>query len=507
VPVNTTSCVKYHLETSYHRGQLGGHPLDWANQPEVFKAYPGAAPIPLPREVVLPDIRLSSLLKKQDGALSTRVMDLHRLSAILRLTHSLTAKARQGGGSFYFRSAASAGALYPNELYAAVRNIDGLHDGLYHFSIAQHGLVLLRKGDAFLLPENRDVHSHTPGLVFFLSAIFFRSAWKYRARSYRYHLLDAGHLLENLVLALSALGEASRVSLDFDDEAVNRLLGLDEKKEVCLVQCGTAGAQPDDLNAGGPFGELDDAVKNASRVSPTETDYPEIRDIHEAGIRVRKPAKATHKMIVELGPGPSEWVRIDAPETWPEALTYKEAVFTRRSRRNYVKSPISKEALSALLEGLCASADSPFNQTLCIGFVIGRAQGYDPGFYLLDTGSHSYARVTSGAVVTDMARICLDQMWLANAAVHFVFMSHLRMVEDIWGARGYRYAMTCAGRWGERLYLMATAMDLGCCGIGAFYDQEAARLLGLNPDARLLYLVAVGPVKGDASVRIANPSV
>ncbi|MEJ2589184.1 MAG: hypothetical protein P8165_16735 [Deltaproteobacteria bacterium] len=148
MPVNTTSCVKYHLETSYHRGQLGGHPLDWANQPEVFKAYPGAAPIPLPREVVLPDIRLSSLLKKQDGALSTRVMDLHRLSTILRLTHSLTAKARQGGGSFYFRSAASAGALYPNELYAAVRNIDGLHDGLYHFSIAQHGLVLLRKGDA-----------------------------------------------------------------------------------------------------------------------------------------------------------------------------------------------------------------------------------------------------------------------------------------------------------------------------------------------------------------------
>ncbi|MEJ2025718.1 MAG: nitroreductase family protein, partial [Deltaproteobacteria bacterium] len=116
--------------------------------------------------------------------------------------------------------------------------------------------------------------------------------------------------------------------------------------------------------------------------------------------------------------------------------------------------------------------------------------------YLLDPTARSYAQVTSGASVKDMARICLDQIWLAHAAVHFVFMSQLKMVEEIWGARGYRYAMMLAGRLGERLYLMATAMGLGCCGIGAFYDPDAAHLLGLKPDARLLYLVAVGPVKG-----------
>jgi SagB-type dehydrogenase family enzyme len=95
-----------------------------------------------------------------------------------------------------------------------------------------------------------------------------------------------------------------------------------------------------------------------------------------------------------------------------------------------------------------------------------------------------------------MTRVCLDQAWLVNAAVHFVFMTNLQTLDRLWGARGYRYAMMTAGMMGERLYLVAEAMGLGCCGIGAFYDAEAAELLSLNPDSRLLYLVAVGAVKG-----------
>jgi nitroreductase len=94
-----------------------------------------------------------------------------------------------------------------------------------------------------------------------------------------------------------------------------------------------------------------------------------------------------------------------------------------------------------------------------------------------------------------MARICLDQRWLANAAVHFLFMTNLKELNELLGPRGYRYAMMTAGRLGERLYLTTAAMGLGCCGIGAFYDMEAADLLGLNNESRLLYVVAAGPVK------------
>jgi SagB-type dehydrogenase family enzyme len=99
-----------------------------------------------------------------------------------------------------------------------------------------------------------------------------------------------------------------------------------------------------------------------------------------------------------------------------------------------------------------------------------------------------------------MARICLDQIWLANAALHFLFLANLDSLEKDWGPRGYRYAMMTAGRLGERLYLIASALGLGCCGIGAFYDQEAANLLGLDEANRLLYLVAVGTIKRTASI-------
>jgi len=55
--------------------------------------------------------------------------------------------------------------------------------------------------------------------------------------------------------------------------------------------------------------------------------------------------------------------------------------------------------------------------------------------------------------------------------------------------------MMMAGSMGERLYLTASALGLGCCGIGAFYDREASELLGLNSESRALYVVATGPAK------------
>ena len=94
-----------------------------------------------------------------------------------------------------------------------------------------------------------------------------------------------------------------------------------------------------------------------------------------------------------------------------------------------------------------------------------------------------------------MAGICLDQRWLANAGALFLFMANLKALDDSCGARGYRYAMMEAGKLGQRLYLGSTALGLGCCGIGAFYDNEARSLLDLNDDSYLLYLVAVGNVK------------
>jgi nitroreductase len=170
-------------------------------------------------------------------------------------------------------------------------------------------------------------------------------------------------------------------------------------------------------------------------------------------------------------------------------------VFRRRSRRNFVKKTLSKEAMDALLQSVCRSDGSPYDQSLAVGLLVGQAEDMEPGFYLLDREREAWALACSGQLMAKSTSICLDQEWLVNAGVHFLFLANLEVLEKTWGPRGYRYAMLTAGRLGQRLYVAAEAMAMGCCGIGALYDGEAMEMLGLNRSSRLLYLVAAGHIK------------
>lgn len=488
------TCVEYHQETSYDRLAMSGHSLDWAHQPKVFKEYPGIPSLSLPKDLQMPKAKLSAILGDASAAGLAKPLDQETLSLLLLLSYTYTARSRYPEGDFFFRSAASAGALYPTEMYVATRGVKGLDDGLYHFALQSHSLDLLRKGE--VTEQNKGVGSR---ITFFLTAIFFRSAWKYRARAYRYHLMDTGHVAENLILALKASKLPFGVAYDFDDAEVNRLLGLDDQKEAALAIIDVPGGKRIYEKPKGPVSPLSESVLQASRVSAKETDYPAIRQIHEAGMHRAESMEQrvyTQKgMIHELGITPKIWTPLETMTPWPEIMDYPDAVFRRRSRRNFVKKPVSKQAISALLQSVCLSNASPHDQSVAVGFLAGAADDLEPGFYLLDPGNASWGMVSPGQFMARSASICLDQAWLVNAGVHFLFLANLEVLEKTWGPRGYRYAMLTAGRIGQRLYAAAEAMGMGCCGIGALYDGEAMEMLGLNQSSRLLYVVAVGSVK------------
>lgn len=497
------SASQYHHHSSYQRDKMTPHYLDWQNQPEVFKDYAGVIPVSLPSDRTLPDENLSSLIKGPEMGEMVEGVDVEDLSLILRLSHTLTAKARHAGGDHYFRSVASAGALYPTELYVATHSLGGLDDGLYHFAIHRHCLYPIRTQDisSQIVSLTQTQERRIPVITFFLTAIFFRSAWKYRDRSYRYHLLDTGHLLENLVLALKALRRPFNLTYDFKDAEVNKLLGLDDTKEVCLAVVHVS--SNDELSDGGgeEIAELPEGTKGASVVAAKEIDYPALREFHQAGALLISGEKTESEMLHELGVTPETWTKCIRPSTWSEIMNYSEALYRRRSRRNFVKEPINEESAGALIDALCkqdfphSTEGRPYHRSLSTGFLADQVETLEPGFYLLDTRNASVGLVTAGLFMEGMAHICLDQHWLANAAMHFLFLVNLDRLDQTWSARGYRYAMLTAGRMGQRLYMSATAMGLGCCGIGAFYDGEAKELLGLGEGARLLYVVAVGPVK------------
>ena len=499
----------YHHHTSYDRNAMTPHFLDWANVPSQLKTYPGIEVLPLPRDPILPDRNASDvLLGRCNAGNASTLSNAADLSALLALTCTVTAKVRHGGGDHPLRSVPSAGALYPTEIYAAFRGLSDLEDGLYHVSPLEHSLRCLRQGD--LLPAVGavlDLHQgRPPCLVVFLTAIFFRSAWKYRDRSYRYHLLDTGHVLESLTLALHATGLSGTVSLDFDDSGAQRLLGLDPRREVALAAMGvfegTSGQAPAEKDAA-DLPDLPTGILEASRVSGREKDYSAIRTIHEAGMKRPDPAATSAgPMFDHLGLRSNAWTSLAPPPSWPNERSYTDTLFLRRSRRNFSREPLDQNAFACLAQSLCKCAqgepaDGPgAHAAVATGFLVTQVQGMEDGLHVLDPGSERIGPVKTGAFIAPMARCSLDQAWLAGAAVHVLFMADLASLDRNWGARGYRYAMTAAGRLGHRVYLAATALGLGCCGIGAFYDQEVADLLGLDAAARLLYLVAVGPVRG-----------
>jgi SagB-type dehydrogenase family enzyme len=498
------TALQYHEYSSYERGRIGGHYLDWRNQPTVYKDYPGIDPVQLPASTPQVKGNLSAIFRGSNMDEVAHSLSIEDISLILSLTNTPTAKATYSGEDFYYRSAASAGALYPTEIYMAVRGIKGLDDGLYYFSIHRNALFPLRIDDLseYIAGLTIPLPKKLPIITFFFTAIFFRSAWKYRDRSYRYHLLDTGHVIENLTLAMKALRIPFYLSYDFDDRQLNRLLGLDHKKEVSLALAHVPGIDSVSGFRGKEIHALTASYKNASIVSKKELDYPAVGEIHgESGSVISRQGNHENEMMDKLG------VTLITREGWPvgydttDKMDYPECLFKRRSSRNFVQGVLDKEDLFPFMDIFSSESNHEsdrepiYNQSLCVGFLTNTINGMTPGLYMLDIRNKNFGLVHEGPFTDIMAHTCLDQEWLKNASTHFVFLSNIDLLDRIWGARGYRYAMLTAGRLGERIYVTATSMGLGCCGIGAFYDGEAAGLMGLNKESHLLYLVAVGKVK------------
>ncbi len=490
------SASEYHSQTSYSRHRMSGHYLDWESQPEVFKIYDGLEEVRTSPPASWPTTAQTDLFTQLGDA--SKTASFANLCLVTTLTHAVTATARHAGKDFFYRSVASAGALYPFELYMAVQGVEGLTDGLYHHSAGTLSLEKLRSGrigNALdrILPSG--VTSRE--ICFFITSIYYRSSWKYRDRAYRYCLLDSGHLLENLTQALRMAGLAFDLRYDFNDSGANEYLCVDSNREVCLALCLAGNAilqesEDDNQAIGCPHG-----LEGASRVSPSDIDYPTIREFHSSTGLI-KAVSAPDPMFDCLGLHAVESKSVGSAPKPTEILSYTEALFHRRSLRNLVCDKMTRDQFDLILNLMCQDADSSghsVDNSLVVGFSAATVESLTPGFYTLDRRNRSINLVRKGDLINEMAHICLDQMWLANCAAHFLFLTDLGALEEQYGPRGYRYAMLNAGRLGQRLYVAATALRLGCCGIGAFYDNEAANLLGLGQDGRVLYVVGIGPVK------------
>ncbi|MBN1247804.1 MAG: SagB/ThcOx family dehydrogenase, partial [Anaerolineae bacterium] len=208
---------------------------DWGVRPEATKTYPEAERVQLPSPVAAPALSAFAAIggRRSVRDYATAPMPLGDLSRLLHLAGGIT----QPGGSAGLRAAPSAGALYPIETYVIAHTVGDLAPGLYHYTVVDHALERLQSDDlrqACVRLGAMQGFLGEANAVFVLTAVFQRLRWRYHRRGYRYALLEAGHIGQNLYLAATAMGMGACAVGAFLDDGLNDLLQIDGVKEAAL---------------------------------------------------------------------------------------------------------------------------------------------------------------------------------------------------------------------------------------------------------------------------------
>lgn len=449
--------VRFHEYSSESRGKAFQRTpgIDWGDAPPSFKRYPQARHVALARGAT--GTRALSDALRGPVARNTP-MTLAELGDILQLAAGVTL--RRGGNAL--RAAPSSGALFPSELYVLARSVQGLAPGVYHFDpdLARLDLIgplapgAARAADATMV----------------LTSVFRRTGYKYRNRAYRYVTADAGHLLENLRAAGQAAGFSAVLLPRFDEAALARTLQVDGVEEGVLAV----------MELRPHSGATPPAPPPGRYVAAPVRDNPMgVTGIVHQGTSLQ--AVQQQGAVVAL------------PEAQPARAGLRDVIAARRSKRRFTEQPVPLQLLASILADMAQPAQ--LSDAVRINIVANRVAGLAPGVYRYDP-RHFLVRVREGDFASAAGAAALSQDVIADAAVVLVLSAERQpMLAE--GARGYRHGFIEAGMTGERWLLGAVARGLAACPVGAFYDDEAAALVGVDMRREwVLHFAALGYAAG-----------
>lgn len=215
-----------------------------------YKSYYRYDRTPLPRPERRGELARMLRTRRSIREFSREPVTQRELAELLGLGCGVTGAQHLGGSDYLLlRSNPSAGGLYPIEVYPIVFRGKDVAPGVYHYAPRDHALELLRAGefqDAVSQITMKQPVVQEASFVLALTALTVRNMFKYGERGYRYMLLDAGHLAENLYLMAGALGFGCTTIAGFVDDRMNELLEIDGVNEyaVYLFVAGRLPAQP-----------------------------------------------------------------------------------------------------------------------------------------------------------------------------------------------------------------------------------------------------------------------
>lgn len=498
----------YHERTKYDPETIAtkNPELDWAHPPVPFKEYR-----------IGTSFDLKSYLTEDLQAFADDPVGSwwQRLSRFLFCSYGITAMMPGMGGPLYLRTAPSAGGLYPAEVYLISRGTPLLPPGLYNYQARSHSLLQFWESEVWTALQSacfwHPILENTQ-LALVVTAVFFRSAWRYQDRAYRRVFLDTGHLLGNIELAGALTDYRSHLIGGFADEAIDQLLYLDSRQEGAIAVI--------------PIADLLEVKENlplarTALASTTLTDYPAIPDgellgyFHQATQIQYDTRKVDWHLHLSGAPKPDKYnfpfclkvSTLTPPIAWGENLEGLEnTILKRRSTRAFTGEAVTLDELKALLDftyqpdhyteqGLDSSPDY-FDLNLVETFVaVSSVTGLEEGCYYYAPKAQELRQIRFKNFRRELHFLCLGQNLGRDAAAVLFHTADLKQAIEQYGDRVYRYLHMDAAHLGQRLNLAAIHLDLGVSGIGGFFDQQVNEVLGIPADEAVLYITTLGRPK------------
>jgi SagB-type dehydrogenase family enzyme len=225
--------------TKYHNMGKSAYRLDMPQPPVETEWDRTKAPItlPPPKGIRLGMLNVREAIERRRSlrTFPTMPLSLQELSYLLWCTQGVQ---RVSAGGQTMRTVPSAGARHAFETLLCVNRVSGLRAGLYRFLALDHALI-----EENLEPSFADRLSDaclgqdfvkSCAVTFIWAADVYRMTYRYGERGYRYLHLDAGHVCQNLYLAAEAIGCGACAIAAFEDNEVNRVLGLDGQNRFAI---------------------------------------------------------------------------------------------------------------------------------------------------------------------------------------------------------------------------------------------------------------------------------
>jgi SagB-type dehydrogenase family enzyme len=517
------TALQYHEQTKHHFNRFARSlgRLDWATQPDPFRRYAGAQLFDFPRRALAVDQPYDALF---DGGVSPAPMTHDSIGEFLRCSMGLSAWKQFGHSRWALRVNPSSGNLHPTETYV-------VRDGrVWHYAVREHALELRCRFD-----EVGTSHAAAAGESFLvgLSSIYWREAWKYGERAFRYCQHDAGHAIGALRFAAALLGWRLALLTRWSDAQIAALLGLDrdadyggaEREEAeCLAVVTRADPaslfdeDPSPLACAAAAGAW---AGTANRLSSSTVSWPIIDEVSAA---TRFPGLASSS---DRTPAPPHR-RTAAPSHRPTPAPplARSVILTRRSALAFdARSGLRRDAFVAMLRRLRPPSppwdaiDWPPEVHLVL--FVHRVEGLVPGIYayLRDPAVRTewkaamrqeflWERMNDSNLPNDPNDLFLllpiDCRRIANrlscdqeiAEDGFFSLAMIARVEKPLREQGewfYRRLFWECGLIGQLLYLEAEALGARSTGIGCFYDDPVHDTLGLTGHAwQSLYHFSMG---------------